>query len=176
MSAIHTLLNLHPPYELCLNPHPLHAYMLISSLHQPCTPIPTSWFSHLPYTICCIMLYVSVSVLPLVKMFMIFSYHQWVGSQTLMLWCGSHAICHLQFSLLSFVYISSSLCPMYYNFAHPALCHPPPSPFSSWYFSASLYLYLVILNSEVLAHAGAVYLLPHSLVKPLLHTRWDLCD
>ncbi len=60
-------------------------------------------------------------------------------------------------SLLSFVYISFSLCTTLLALAQR---YPPPSPFSSWYFSASLYLYLVVLNSEVLEKKEVTFRTP----------------
>ena len=162
---------MHLPYALCLNLHLLHAYVLISSLHQPHTLIPTSWFLHLLYTMCCITLYCKCFGLAIGEDVYDLQLPLVSRIPDIDVMVGSHAICHHWFSLLSFVYISSSLCPMYYDFACPALHHPPPSLFSSWCFSPFLYLYPVVLNSEVLAHAGAVYPLPRSLVKPPLHTR-----
>src|SRR5258707_12443951 len=118
---------MHPPYALCINPHPLHAYVLISSLHQPHTLIPTSWFLHLLYTMCRITLYCKCFGLAIGEDVYDLQLPLVSRIPDIDVMVGSHAICHHWFSLLSFVYISSSLCPMYYDFA----CCSASSPFSS---------------------------------------------
>ena len=142
-----------------------HTYVLISHVCQLCIPIPFLWSSHLPYAIewstvrppitlyCkCFGLTVGEDVhdlrLPSVSR---------IPDIHIMVWILCHLL-SLVYSDITCIYFIVSLLYVLWlaSLQLRIALHHPCSPPCVFLFIVSALYYLVILNSEVLAHAGAV--------------------